>query len=112
MLNINNEINDSVTSKQFNISLRLHTRSALISIRISLRKQKVDLLNIILELANQYINFINKYQDLHLEIAADYLVMASWLTYLTGDYFLPKEGNQMIIHLKNWKKLLNINFKD
>ena len=56
------------------------------------RKQKVDLSKIsILKLAEQYIAFINKYQDIHLEIAADYLVMASWLTYLKSRLLLPKE---------------------
>ena len=56
------------------------------------RKQKVDLSNIsILNLAEQYIDFINKYKNLHLEIAADYLVMAAWLTYLKSRLLLPKE---------------------
>ena len=43
------------------------------------------------ELANQYIIFINQYTDLNIEIAADYLVMASWLTYLKSKLLLPKE---------------------
>ena len=56
------------------------------------KKQKVDLSDIsILELAEQYINFINKYNTIHLEIAADYLVMAAWLTYLKSRLLLPKE---------------------
>ena len=56
------------------------------------RKQKVDLSEIsILDLAEQYIIFINKYQDIHLEIAADYLVMAAWLTYLKSRLLLPKD---------------------
>ena len=37
------------------------------------------------------LNFINKYQDIHLEIAADYLVMAAWLTYLKSRLLLPKD---------------------
>ena len=56
------------------------------------RKQKVDLSEIsILKLAEQYIEFINNYQEIHLEIAADYLVMAAWLTYLKSRLLLPKE---------------------
>ncbi len=56
------------------------------------RAQKVDLSDIsITELANQYINFINKYRNIHIEIAADYLVMAAWLTYLKSRLLLPKE---------------------
>jgi segregation and condensation protein A len=56
------------------------------------KKQKVDLSKIsILNLAEQYIEFINKYKNLHLEVAADYLVMAAWLTYLKSRLLLPKE---------------------
>ncbi|HAT34544.1 MAG TPA: segregation/condensation protein A, partial [Rhodospirillaceae bacterium] len=43
------------------------------------REQKVDLTKIsILQLADQYLDFIERAQDLRLEIAADYLVMAAW----------------------------------
>lgn len=56
------------------------------------RKQKVNLSDIsILELAEQYIRFINNYNKIHLEIAADYLVMAAWLTYLKSRLLLPKD---------------------
>ncbi len=56
------------------------------------RTQKVDLSEIsISELADQYIQFINEYRNIHIEIAADYLVMAAWLTYLKSRLLLPKE---------------------
>ena len=56
------------------------------------RTQKVDLSEIsISELAEQYIKFINQYRNIHIEIAADYLVMAAWLTYLKSRLLLPKE---------------------
>ena len=56
------------------------------------RNQKVDLSDIsISELADQYIQFINQYRNIHIEIAADYLVMAAWLTYLKSRLLLPKE---------------------
>ncbi len=56
------------------------------------RSQKVDLSDIsISELADQYINFINQYRNIHIEIAADYLVMAAWLTYLKSRLLLPKQ---------------------
>lgn len=59
------------------------------------RKQKVDLARIsILELAEQYIAFIKNAQDLRIELAADYLVMASWLAYLKSRLILPKEGEE------------------
>lgn len=54
------------------------------------RDQKVDLLKIsILELADQYLNFIEKAHHLRLEVAADYLVMAAWLAYLKSRLLLP-----------------------
>jgi segregation and condensation protein A len=54
------------------------------------REQKVDLARIsILELADQYLAFIAAQHRLHLEIAADYLVMAAWLAYLKSRLLLP-----------------------
>ena len=91
MLNFNQEIGNSADSKQFNISLNAYEGPIDLLLDLA-RKQKVDLSEIsILELAEQYINFINKYQNIHLEIAADYLVMAAWLTYLKSRLLLPKE---------------------
>jgi segregation and condensation protein A len=55
------------------------------------REQKVDLARIsILELAEQYLAFIERARGLRLEIAADYLVMAAWLTYLKSRLLLPE----------------------
>jgi segregation and condensation protein A len=91
MLNNNKDFDQISQSKQFNISLNSYEGPIDLLLDLA-RKQKVDLSEIsILELAEQYINFINKYQDIHLEIAADYLVMASWLTYLKSRLLLPKE---------------------
>lgn len=57
------------------------------------RKQKVDLARIsILALAEQYLAFIKAAENLRIELAADYLVMASWLAYLKSRLILPKEG--------------------
>jgi len=62
------------------------------------RKQKVDLARIsILELAEQYIAFIKNAQDLRIELAADYLVMASWLAYLKSRLILPREGGEELM---------------
>ena len=91
MLNINGELNEINSSKQFNITLNSYEGPIDLLLDLA-RKQKVDLSEIsILELSEQYINFINQYQDIHLEIAADYLVMAAWLTYLKSRLLLPKE---------------------
>jgi segregation and condensation protein A len=48
------------------------------------RKQKVDLARIsVLALAEQYLAFIDSVRKQRIEIAADYLVMAAWLAYLS-----------------------------
>tara|TARA_Y100000768_G_C23878473_1_gene633998 strand:+ start:110 stop:877 length:768 start_codon:yes stop_codon:yes gene_type:complete len=85
-------IDKSTNFTQFNISLNSYEGPIDLLLELA-RKQKVDLSDIsILELAEQYIIFINKYQDIHLEIAADYLVMAAWLTYLKSRLLLPREA--------------------
>jgi len=56
------------------------------------RDQKVDLAQIsILQLARQYIAFIDRAQELSLDVAAEYLVMAAWLAYLKSRLLLPRE---------------------
>jgi segregation and condensation protein A len=56
------------------------------------RNQKVDLRQIsILELVQQYLEFIDGARALKLELAADYLVMAAWLAYLKSALLLPKD---------------------
>ena len=54
------------------------------------RDQKVDLVQVsILELANQYLDFVQRAKSLRLELRADYLVMAAWLAYLKSRLLLP-----------------------
>ncbi len=62
------------------------------------RMQKVDLARLsILELAEQYLTFIKEAQNLRIELAADYLVMASWLAYLKSRLILPTpEGEELL----------------
>ncbi|NNU16320.1 segregation/condensation protein A [Parvularcula sp. ZS-1/3] len=55
-------------------------------------RQKVDLREIsVLALAQQYIEFVEEARSRNLQLAADYLVMASWLTYLKTRLLLPKQ---------------------
>lgn len=59
------------------------------------RTQKVDLSKIsVLALADQYLIFIAEAQKVRLELAADYLVMAAWLTFLKSRLLLPRETPQ------------------
>ena len=78
------------------------------------REQKVDLVNIsILELADQYLEFIRQARDLRLELRADYLVMAAWLAYLKSRLLLPQpkeedepSGAEMAAAPRIWKMRL------
>lgn len=55
------------------------------------REQKVDLARLsILQLADQYLAFIEEAGRVRLELAADYLVMAAWLAYLKSRLLLPE----------------------
>ena len=54
------------------------------------RKQKVDLRKIsMLALVEQYLVFVEAAKQRKLELAADYLVMAAWLTFLKSKLLLP-----------------------
>ena len=56
------------------------------------RTQKVDLMQIsVLELADQYLAFVEEARALRIELAADYLVMAAWLAYLKSRLLLPPD---------------------
>jgi segregation and condensation protein A len=55
------------------------------------RSQKVDLAKIsMLQLAEQYLAFVERARRQHLELAADYLVMAAWLAYMKSRLLLPE----------------------
>jgi segregation and condensation protein A len=55
------------------------------------RTQKVDLLKIsITRLADQYLAFVQDARRRRFSLAADYLVMASWLAYLKSRLLLPR----------------------
>ena len=55
------------------------------------RTQKVDLLKLsITKLAEQYLAFVHEARRRNFALAADYLVMASWLAYLKSRLLLPK----------------------
>ncbi len=59
------------------------------------RTQKVDLRRIsVLQLAEQYLTFVNTAKALRIELAADYLVMAAWLAYLKSRLLLPPEPGE------------------
>jgi len=71
------------------------------------RANKLDLTKIsMLALAQQYLDFIAELRSLRLEVVADYLVMAAWLTFLKSKLLLPDEadddeptGEELAAHL-------------
>ena len=93
MLLEENTLQDSEISQENEFKISLEGYEGPIDLLLDLaRKQKVDLSEIsILKLAEQYAEFIENYKKIHLEIAADYLVMAAWLTYLKSRLLLPKD---------------------
>lgn len=59
------------------------------------RTQKVDLRKIsILDLARQYLAFVEQAKQLRIELAADYLVMAAWLAFLKSRLLLPPDPTE------------------
>ncbi|GLS87758.1 segregation/condensation protein A [Cypionkella aquatica] len=59
------------------------------------RTQKVDLRKIsVLQLAEQYLVFVERAAALRIELAADYLVMAAWLAFLKSRLLLPPEPGE------------------
>ena len=59
------------------------------------RTQKVDMRKIsILQLARQYLKFVEEAKRIRLELAADYLVMAAWLAFIKSRLLLPQEDNE------------------
>ncbi|WP_298494439.1 ScpA family protein [uncultured Maritimibacter sp.] len=71
------------------------------------RTQKVDLRKIsVLQLAEQYLIFVERARHLRIELAADYLVMAAWLAFLKSRLLLPPDpsdegpsGEDLAAHL-------------
>ena len=56
------------------------------------KAQKVDLANIsITQLADQFIEFISSTKEINLELASEYLLMATWLAYLKSKLLLPED---------------------
>jgi len=69
------------------------------------KTQKVDLMQIsIVQLVDQYIAYVEKIKK-NLEIAADFLVMASWLAYLKSRLLLPEDDDEEFSASKMAEKL-------
>ena len=75
------------------LKINIENYSGPLEVLLDLAKaQKVNLANIsITQLADQFIEFINSAKDINLEIASEYLLMATWLAYLKSKLLLPDD---------------------
>ena len=76
-----------------NFKIDIDNYSGPLEVLLNLAKaQKVDLANIsITQLADQFIEFINSAKEINLELASEYLLMATWLAYLKSKLLLPED---------------------
>lgn len=88
---------DTQTTSQIPLFINLDGHEGPIDLLLTLaREQKVDLTKLaILPLAEQYLAYITSAQELNLEVAADYLVMAAWLAYLKSRLLLPEPDEEV-----------------
>jgi segregation and condensation protein A len=60
-----------------------------------IKKQNLDILDIpIFEITKQYMGYIDLMKDMHLDLAAEYLVMAAMLAEIKSKMLLPKQINE------------------
>jgi segregation and condensation protein A len=78
-----------IDSNNFNVNLESYQGPLDVLLDLA-KSQKVDLENIsITLLADQFHNYITNKKNLNLEAASEYLLMATWLTYLKSKLLLP-----------------------
>ena len=81
------------TPKNEKLEINIDNYSGPLEVLLDLAKsQKVDLANIsITQLADEFIKFISKAQKINLDLASEYLLMATWLAYLKSKLLLPED---------------------
>ena len=81
---------NSNDSLEFNVDLNNYSGSLEVLLDLA-KSQKVDLEKIsITKLADQFYVYITEDKHVNLELASEYLVMATWLTYLKSKLLLPE----------------------
>ena len=94
-----------IDSNKFNVNLNAFSGSLDVLLDLA-KSQKVNLENIsVSKLADQFHEFITKAKDLNLKIASDYLLMATWLTYLKSKLLLPDSDEEEFKALEVAEKL-------
>ena len=92
-------------SSKFSVNLK--NFSGPLEVLLDLAKsQKVNLEDIsVTLLADQFHKFITKAKDINLELASEYLLMATWLTYLKSKLLLPETDEEEFKALEVAEKL-------
>ena len=77
------------------LKINIDNYSGPLDVLLDLAKaQKVNLEDIsITQLADQFIDFINSVKKIDLNLASDYLLMATWLAYLKSKLLLPQDDD-------------------
>ena len=85
------------SNRNNSIPVNIPNYSGPLEVLLDLAKtQKVDLTKIsITKLADQFLEYIKETKDLNLELASEYLVMATWLAYLKSKLLLPDEDDEL-----------------
>ena len=92
-------------SLEFNVELNTYNGSLEVLLDLA-KSQKVDLEQIsITKLADQFHEFITNSRNLNLELASEYLLMATWLTYLKSKLLLPESEEEEFKALEVAEKL-------
>lgn len=81
------------SQKHSELNINIDNYSGPLEVLLDLAKaQKVNLEEIsITQLADQFIDFINDTKKVNLDVASEYLLMATWLTYLKSKLLLPED---------------------
>jgi len=89
------------------IPVEIPNYSGPLDILLDLAKaQKVDLTKIsINKLADQFLKFLKDTKNLNLEVASEYLLMATWLAYLKSKLLLPEDEDDEFKALEVAEKL-------
>ena len=96
---------ESNNSNQISIDIPNYTGPLELLLDLA-KSQKVDLAEIsITLLADQFLEFIKKQEDLNLETVSEFLLMATWLAYLKSKLLLPDDDDDDFKALEVAEKL-------
>ena len=97
----------SISNNENKISINIPNYNGPLEVLLDLAKtQKVDLAEIsITKLADQFLEYIKANENLNLETASEFLLMATWLAYLKSKLLLPDDDDDDFKALEVAEKL-------